>query len=1808
MVIDPSTGVISWTPTVDQLGSQPVIVRVSDGIGNFASQSFAVVVAAGAPNRPPVATSLPPTDATVGIAINYTFNAVDPDGLPVIYSVTRGPAGLSIDPSSGIVSWTPTADDIGTVSVTLMAGDPLGGSAVQNFLVDVRAANRSPLITSIAPPTVPQGGLFRYDLQATDPDNEPLFYAIVNGPTGLTVDSLGRVRWQTAIDTPVSSQNVTVRVADGRGGSVTQTFDVNIVPDTNAPRISIVIGNPTLFPWSIQPARVRVSATDDVGVVGLRVTVDGSPVALRADNSFDVFYTGPGEGRIRAFATDAAGNEGTNAARVNMRSGNEDGSGNGASAPSVSITNIADGGEVGGFVQVVGSVTSPDLRDYTVSVRRADQDNFTVIATGTSQVVDGVLGTWDTTLLENDSYVLKVEATDLFGGFAAVERLVGVSGELKLGNFRLSFADIVVPVAGLPVTVARTYDTLQTNHVGDFGAGWRLEFRDTNLRTSLPQSPLQDIGLYTPFRSGVKVYLTLPGGKREGFTFTPDIRVLPSFGGTGLIIATPRFTADRGVTSTLSVRSGSLLVNEFGELSAAGGIPWNPASPDFGGYTLTTSDGIRYQIDGDTGLLNRATDRNGNTLRFSESGVDGPGDVGVTFERDALGRITAAIDPAGNAVRYAYSAAGDLVSVTDREGNITTFTYRSDRAHYLDSVTDPLGRTGVRADYGPDGRLSSLVNGAGEQTTISYDPNNQLVTTLDPLGNSTNTEYDSRGNVVAVTDALGGVTRTTYDNANNETSVTDPLGRVTRFEYDAAGNVTSVTDPTGAVTTKTYSRFGDVQTITNALGQTTTNSYDVAGNVLRVTDPLGNVGLVDYNAGGQIVRVTGADGTLFTVDTTRGLLNRLSAPTDSPVAVVYDVNGKAVSVSTGTGPQAITVGATRDAEGRLLTITDPLGAVTRYTYDAGGNKTSVTDPLGNVTRYTYDAANRLITTIDPDGGVTANQYDLAGRLVAIVERGNRETRYEYDALGRRTSTIYADDTPADPTDNPRTRTEYDAAGQAIAKIDELGRRTTTDYDLASRPTVITDPLGHATLTGYDAIGQVVSVTDPLGNVLRTEYDSAGRPTAIVAPDGGRERTTYDGRGRVASRTDAMGRTTRYAYDPLGRLAAVTTPTGDVTRYVYNDLGQLVTITDALGRVTRFEYDRAYRPTARVLPTGEREATTYDLAGRPVTQTDFAGGVTRFSFDSLNRLIRTDYPDGRAVVIDYAPTGEVASLTEGATATRYEYDARGRLLSKTDPDGQVVQYTYDAAGQKLTIASAAGIVAYEYDAAGRPIRTTDSVGGASTYNYDAANRLTLTTRPNGTTQTIIYDAVGRPIEQTDVGPGGVLSHWTFEYDAAGQRTAATDQTGRRTAYSYDLNSRLRSEVATGGGESDRTTTYTYDAAGNRRTRSDTIDGTTTYVYDARDQLLTEQTGSNTVVRTYDALGDELTVGSGPDDRTVFTWDASGRLVEAAVTTASGTATVRYTYTPDGERATRTENGITTRLITDTNREFAQVLAEVQGGVVTASYVRPATGLGLVSQTVNGTTVYPIAGPRGTVVAALDVGGTVTDRVSYDAFGQVLARTGTTPLGALFNGEPRDRLTGLDFLRARSYNPATGRFVSPDPFAGFLEQPDSLHKYLFAGNDPVNSYDPSGLITVTELLIGLTVTSLTTLLGVQQGRNFAEANNLDRTTGAIIGGITGFFIGFATSGVILTIGGTASSAAGVGTVTRANALLIPSAPAAFITTYTPAATVSTLPFQIVGGSLTFLSGSAIAYFLFSLYFDEGIRQNGGNGPPPAGNPSP
>jgi len=102
--------------------------------------------------------------------------------------------------------------------------------------------------------------------------------------------------------------------------------------------------------------------------------------------------------------------------------------------------------------------------------------------------------------------------------------------------------------------------------------------------------------------------------------------------------------------------------------------------------------------------------------------------------------------------------------------------------------------------------------------------------------------------------------------------------------------------------------------------------------------------------------------------------------------------------------------------------------------------------------------------------------------------------------------------------------------------------------------------------------------------------------------------------------------------------------------------------------------------------------------------------------------------------------------------------------------------------------------------------------------------------------------------------------------------------------------------------------------------------------------------------------------------------------------------------------------------------------------------------------------------------------VTDTYLFDAFGNLLSKTGTTENDFLYSGEQYDINTGFYYLRARYMNPSTGTFTSPDAYAGTIFDPVSLHKYLYANANPVMNRDPNGYYTLTEMETSMVISGI------------------------------------------------------------------------------------------------------------------------------------
>ena len=480
-----------------------------------------------------------------------------------------------------------------------------------------------------------------------------------------------------------------------------------------------------------------------------------------------------------------------------------------------------------------------------------------------------------------------------------------------------------------------------------------------------------------------------------------------------------------------------------------------------------------------------------------------------------------------------------------------------------------------------------------------------------------------------------------------------------------------------------------------------------------------------------------------------------------------------------------------------------------------------------------------------------------------------------------------------------------------------------------------------------------------------------------------------------------------------------------------------------------------RLVSKTMPNGGTETYAYDAAGRQIAKTDAKGQKIQYAYDSTGRLTGRIYPDGTTVEFAYTSTGKRDTVKDTRGTTSYRYDDRDRMNKHTYPDEKAIDYTYDKNGRISTLSSFASTVTYSYSASGRLKDVTDPQESVTSYNYDDAGNRTGLAYPNGTAVSYVYDNNNRLTQLTHQNSvGEILASYAYTLGAIGNRTRIDESNGISRKYDYDDLYRLTKEQVTDPANAQTyKNDYSYDAVANRLNKTYTAynqpAASNDYAYNNADQLLTE----NGIAYTYDLNGN-LASKTDSIGTTTYTYDYENRLVKVS----APAVITEYQYDTDGNRVSASTAAGMIKYLVDTNKALVQVLAEyTAGGSILAFYVYADD---LISITRSGNATYYHFDGLGSTRLLTDGSGIVTDSYQYDAFGNLITDAGSTENHFLFTGQQYDANIKFYYLRARYYQPATGRFASVDPYRGEPYTPATLHRYLYAANDPVNNIDPTG----------------------------------------------------------------------------------------------------------------------------------------------------
>jgi RHS repeat-associated protein len=266
--------------------------------------------------------------------------------------------------------------------------------------------------------------------------------------------------------------------------------------------------------------------------------------------------------------------------------------------------------------------------------------------------------------------------------------------------------------------------------------------------------------------------------------------------------------------------------------------------------------------------------------------------------------------------------------------------------------------------------------------------------------------------------------------------------------------------------------------------------------------------------------------------------------------------------------------------------------------------------------------------------------------------------------------------------------------------------------------------------------------------------------------------------------------------------------------------------------------------------------------------------------------------------------------------------------------------------------------------------------------------------------------------------------------------------------------LRRIVGATYGYPSYTYSYTYDKVGNRLTNNNHFSINDTYTYDNDNRLAT----INGHAYGSDNNGNRTSAYGSPYN-TTYTYNFENNLIK----NQQGSYIDQYKYDGLGNRYEMDpQSGQNIRFINDTSGSLSKVLEEYS---LTFNSINKwyLYGLGNIAEwsgySMNAVVDYYLEDGMGNTRFMTNNSGSMDSVLSFDPYGVRTYQSGGSPAHE-YDGQRLDSDTNFYFLRARYYDPATGRFITRDTLSGNLINPLTQNPYIYAGGNPINQDDPSG----------------------------------------------------------------------------------------------------------------------------------------------------
>ncbi len=954
--IDPATGVITGTidPRASSAGPFSVTVTATDDKGAATSEAFAWTVA----DAPPTAHTLPDQAANDGAAVSIATAAgfSDPNGLPLTYAATGLPAGLAIDPATGVISGTLDHDasigngnGAGIYTIAVSASDGQGGSATDVFRLT--SVNQAPVVGNKTVDQSNADGATITPVDASrafaDPNGDPLAYAATNLPAGLTIDpATGRITGTVAGNAQPGSYRIAVTATDDKGAAASEDFAWTIadVP----PAAKSTLQDQSFGDGTGGIAIATAAAFADVNGNALTFAATGLPAGLAID---------PSDGRI----TGTLDHDASKNAPVTSGSGaNLDGT-------YTVVVTASDG--------LGGSATQSFTLDAhngapVVGTRTGDQKN----TEGDAVSLDAASAFAD----PNSGDVLTYSAGNLPGGLAIDPKTGLITGTVAVGDNTSS--PYAVSVTATDDKGAATAETLS----------WTILPLKPIAASPLPNMTASDgtavvLDTASHFATDGAATTYAASGLPAGLSIDPS---------TGRISGTLDHDASRNAPATTG--SGATLDGGYTVTVTATTVGGTTAQS----FTLDAANqapvvGIRTvdqsNKDGDAispvDASEAFADPNGDPLTYAAANLP----AGLSID-PATGRITGTV--AGNA-RPGTSQVG--VTATDDKGAATAETFAWTIADVPPTTTGTLpaqtladGQSGVSlgtaGGFSPSNGNPLAYAATGLPAGLSIDPITGAITGTLDRNASTGGDHGSYTVTVTASDGLGGAaTQTLTIVAANQAPV---VGTNTADQHGQDGEAVTLdiapafADPNGDALTFNAANLPPGLAIDPATGRITGTlaANSSAGGpytvVVTATDSKGAASTETFHW--TVDDVPPAAGSTASIDVGPVPDGTTVPPFDASVAFT-NPNGLPLTYAAGGLPAGLVI----DPATGLITGTLDHDASTGGNHGTYTVTVSVSDGQGGTASqlYTLEATNQAPVLV----ATTSDQASAQGQSVAPVD-------------------------------------------------------------------------------------------------------------------------------------------------------------------------------------------------------------------------------------------------------------------------------------------------------------------------------------------------------------------------------------------------------------------------------------------------------------------------------------------------------------------------------------------------------------------------------------------------------------------------------------------------------------------------------------------------------------------------------------------------------------------------------------------------------------------------------------------------------